>query len=76
MPFFEVGLTLSGVGLLVGGVGVVAIMMISVTDHQPDRGAERRERRRGRNGNSLRHDARRAGCQNGPGGVAQTRIAV
>ncbi|HKO15266.1 MAG TPA: ABC transporter permease [Gemmatimonadaceae bacterium] len=30
--FFVVGLSLSAVGLLVGGVGVVAIMMISVTE--------------------------------------------
>src|SRR3954452_6499903 len=30
--FFLVGLSLSAVGLLVGGVGVVAIMMISVTE--------------------------------------------
>ena len=30
--FFLVGLSLSTVGLLVGGVGVVAIMMISVTE--------------------------------------------
>src|SRR5690606_15297452 len=29
---FAVGIALSGVGLMVGGVGVVAIMMISVTE--------------------------------------------
>ena len=34
---FLVGLTLSAVGLLVGGVGVVAIMMISNRAHARDR---------------------------------------